>query len=129
LLLTVHDCAVEPAVRTSLMKDPESMEFIPAAMSPTGYDTLIAGGAASNTLTTFKVATGMPEDYYMCTATEDVCPTGCKKIQHVVHDLTVNTQRRLLFASFLKKPKPAKPVTEPVTELHCPADCVANMSM
>ncbi|KAJ1637505.1 hypothetical protein T492DRAFT_900902 [Pavlovales sp. CCMP2436] len=35
-LAAVHDCSLEPAVRTSLMKDPESLEFIPANMSPSG---------------------------------------------------------------------------------------------
>jgi len=122
-LAAVHDCSLEPAVRTSLMKDPESLEFIPANMSPTGYDTLIVGGAASNTVTTFKVAKDMPEDYYMCTDYSAYsCPAGCKKIEHFVNDLTAPImRRRLLFGSFVV----SKP-TKPKPELNCPRECIAE---
>jgi hypothetical protein len=84
----VHDCDDPPETRKALLKDPEALEFINRLASPTGYDTLIASGAETGTLTTFRVVRAPQR--YMCDA-PPVCGPGCEPIVHV----TSSSRRRL----------------------------------
>lgn len=112
----VHDCGTQ----TALLKDPEAMEFIPAHMSPTGYNTLISTGAATSTLHVFKVAKA--EARYMCNA--PVCPDGCAPIEMSTFSTAARrARRRLLFGSF--HPHPHEPHMHIVT---CPDECAPMMA-
>ncbi|KAG8463260.1 hypothetical protein KFE25_011257 [Diacronema lutheri] len=113
----VHNCSAQ----TAYLKDPEALEFLPAAVSPTGYDTLIVAGAATSSLHVFKVAKA--EARYMCEA--PTCPAGCEPIEmHLDSSESRRVRRRLLFGSF-RPHMPARPTPSPEPEpFVCPDECM-----
>merc|ERR1719198_2465983 len=59
-----NDCSeTDYSMRTSLMRDPESMTFVAAANNPTGKDILISVGAYSGSLHVFEVVDEATKDY------------------------------------------------------------------
>ena len=59
-----NDCSeTDYSKRESLLNDPEAMQFVPAASSPTGKDILISVGAVSGSLHVFEVVDEDAKDY------------------------------------------------------------------
>merc|ERR1711988_1313050 len=59
-----NDCSeTDYSKRESLLSDPEAMQFVPAASSPTGKDILISVGAVSGSLHVFEVVDEDAKDY------------------------------------------------------------------